>query len=197
MTDPVTIGMIATAAGAGVGAFGSYAGGQAQAGMYQYQAGLAEMNAKIQRQNAIYATQRGEAEAMQSGMKTRQQIGETLTRQAASGIDVNAGSGIAVRRSEQELGTYDQAMLRSNAAKAAYGYRTQGLMDEQQATLDRFAAKNAMFAGDIGATSSILSGIGSVSSKWLQGQQLGMWGSGSSGGGGMMTDDQITYQGQA
>jgi hypothetical protein len=40
-------------------------------------------------------------------------------------------------------------------------------MDESQATLDEFAAKNAITAGDIGAASSILGGIGSVSSKWL------------------------------
>jgi hypothetical protein len=182
MADPVTMAVIsmgATAAGAGVGAFGSIMGGQAQAGMYQYQAGLARMNAQIQRQNAIYATQKGEAEAMQSGMKTRQQIGATLTRQAASGLDVNAGSGVAVRRSEQEIGMYDQAALRSRAAIAAYGARAQGLMDESQAVLDQFAAKNAQAAGYIGAGSSILSGIGSVSNKWLQGRQMGLWGSDS------------------
>src|SRR5215831_2825492 len=144
MADPLTlaISMGATIAGGATSAFGAVQGGQAQAGMYQYQAGLARMNAQIQRQNAIYATQRGEAEAMQSGMKTRQQIGETLTRQAASGLDVNAGSGIQVRRSEQELGTYDEATLRSNAAVKAYGARAQGLMDESQSTLDQFAARN-------------------------------------------------------
>src|SRR5215475_8493467 len=158
----------ATLAAGEVSAYGSYAGGQAQAGMYQYQAGLARMNAQIQRQNAVYATQRGEAEAMQSGMKTREQIGETLTRQAASGIDVNAGSGVAVRRSEQELGTYDEATLRSNAAVKAYGARAQGLMDESQATLDEFAARNDIRAGQISAASSILGGIGSVSGKWYE-----------------------------
>jgi hypothetical protein len=100
--DPISIGTVAMvgmgaqAAGAGVGAFGSLMGGQAQSGMYEYQAGLARMNAQIARQNAVYATQRGEAEAMQSGMRAREQIGETLSRQAASGIDVNAGTGVAV-----------------------------------------------------------------------------------------------------
>jgi hypothetical protein len=172
MADPITaIALGATVAGGATSAFGSLMGGQAQAGMYQYQAGLARMNAQIQRQNAVYATQRGDAEAMQSGMKTREQIGETLTRQAASGIDVNQGSGLAVRRSEQELGTYDQAVLRSNAARQAYGFRTQGLMDESQATLDQFAAKNAIAAGDIKAASSILGTMGSVSGKWYEYQQ--------------------------
>jgi len=166
----------ATLAAGATSAYGAYAGGQAQSSMYQYQAGLARMNAQIQKQNAIYATQRGEAEAMQSGMKTRQQIGETLTRQAASGIDVNAGSGIQVRRSEQELGTYDQATLRSNAARAAYGARAQGLMDIEQGRLDEYGARTSAFAGDIKAVSSILGTAGSVSSKWIQGQQVGQTG---------------------
>src|SRR5215471_531954 len=153
--DPFSaVALGATIAGGATSAFGSVMGGQAQAGMYQYQAGLARMNAQIQRQNAIYATQRYEAEAMQSGMKTRQQIGDTLTRQAASGIDVNAGSGIQVRRSEQELGTYDQAVQRSNAARAAYGARAQGLMDIEQGRLDEYGARTSTMAGNIKATSS-------------------------------------------
>jgi hypothetical protein len=179
--DPATmmaISLGATAAGAGVSAFGSLFGGQAQAGMYEYQAGLAKMNAQIAQQNARYALQTGEAKAMQSGLKAREQMGETLTRQAASGIDVNQGSGLAVRRSEQQLATYDQAAIRSTAARQAYGYRAQGFMDEQQALLDQYAAKNAKTAGMIGAASSLLGGAGSVSSKWLRGQQVGL-GSGS------------------
>jgi hypothetical protein len=91
-----------------------------------------------------------------------------MARQAASGIDVNAGSALSVRSSEQRLATFDEATLRSNAARQAYGFRAQGLMDESQATLDEFAAKNSIAAGNIGAISSILGGISSVSSKWLQ-----------------------------
>jgi len=175
MADPISmIAIGATVAGGATSAFGQYAGGQAQAGMYQYQAGLARMNAQIQRQNAVYATQEYDARAMQSGLKARQEIGETLTRQAASGLDVNTGSAVGVRRSQQELATYDEAAIRSKGAREAYGYRTQGLMDEQQATLDQFAAKNAAFAGDIGAASSILGAMGSVSGKWMQGTQAGV-----------------------
>jgi hypothetical protein len=182
MADPVTIAMIgmgASAAAGGVSAFGSIMGGQAQAGMYEYQAGLAKMNAQIAQQNARYALQTGEAQAMRSGMKSREQMGETLTRQAASGIDVNQGTGVRVRQSEQQLALYDQAAIRSTAARQAYGYRAQGFMDEQQSILDQYAAKNAKTAGYIGAASSILGAAGSVSSKWMQGQQVGLWGSGS------------------
>jgi hypothetical protein len=163
-------------------AYGSIAGGQAQNAMAQYQAGLARMNAQIAKQNAIYATQRGEAEAMQSGMKTREQIGETITRQAATGLDVNQGTGVQVRRSEQELGTYDQTVLRSNAAVRAYGMRSQGLMDIEQGRLDEYGGRYSVIAGNINAGSSIMGTIGSVAGKWIQGQQVGLAGGSAWGG---------------
>ncbi len=113
-------------------------------------------------------------------MKTRYQIGQTTAAQAASGVDVNKGSGVAVRASEQTVGNFDQAILRSNAAKAAYGYRVEGAMDTEQARVDQFAAANAQKAGYINAASSILGGAGSVADKWLAGQSKGLWGGSSS-----------------
>jgi hypothetical protein len=64
--------------------------------------------------------------------------------------------------------------------------------DTNQATLDIAAGKNAAAAGDINAVSSILGTAGSVSSKWLQGNQVGLWGvsgnAGGNAGGGLLGD---------
>jgi hypothetical protein len=46
-----------------------------------------------------------------------------------------------------------------------------------QAQLDTLAGRNARTSGMIGAASSILGGASSVSSEWLRGQSLGLWGS--------------------
>jgi hypothetical protein len=89
-------------------------------------------------------------------------------------LDVNQGSTVAVRNTEQKMADWDQSVIRNKAAREAYGYRMQSAMDLEQANIDQFAAKNAVMAGDIGAASSILGGIGSVSSKWLQAKSAGV-----------------------
>jgi hypothetical protein len=182
MADPVTLAMGATAVGAGVGAFGSWYGGQASKNMYQYQSAVSQINKQISDQNAKYAIAAGETRAQESGMKTRAEIGTTRAIQGASGLDVNRGSAVEVRASEADIGTQSAAVIRSNAAREAYGYKVQGFQYGAQSKIDIMAGKNAAFAGNIGAVSSILGGASSVSSKWLQGSQAGMFGGGSSSG---------------
>jgi hypothetical protein len=179
MADPVSMavaGMGASAGGGIFGAIGQMMGGQANAAMYQYQAGIAQMNAKIAAQNAEYATLQGEAEAGRQGLKTREQIGKTITDQSASGLQVGAGSAGRVVSSEAEIGSYDQAVIRNNAAWKAYGFQVQGVEDTAQAQMDQYAASYSKEAGTIGAIGSLLGGVSSVSSKWSQGRQMGLFG---------------------
>lgn len=176
--DPVSLAAVsigASAAGAGVSAFGSIFKGNADASMYNYKAGVAQVNAQIAKQNADFATFVGEEKAQQEGMKTRAQIGETKATQGAGNLDVNSGSNLAVRQSEQEIGEYSQAVIRSNAAKQAYGYQIEALGDTEEAKLDTYAASESKQAGTIGAISSILGGVSSVSSKWSSAKQSGIF----------------------
>lgn len=187
MTDPVTAGM------AGVGIVGSLIGGitgaagaeqsaAAQAGMYQYKAGVALMNQKIAKQNAAWATNAGEISAQESELKTAQEIGQTKVMQSGSGLDVNSGSAVGVRQSQSEAGAYDADIIRANAAHAAYGYETKAAESEAEANLDQMAAANVKTAGDISAFSSILGGVTSVASKWTQGTTVGFFGGGGGDG---------------
>lgn len=176
--DPVTAiavgGMAASAIGGVVSAVGSEQSGNAQKSMYDYQAGITSLNAQVSKQNASYALATGEVEAQQSGMQTRAQIGETKAIQGASGLDVNSGSGATVRSSEADIGAENQAVIRSNAAKRAYGYEVEATQATAQGQVDVMAGQNAQSAGQIGAISSILGGASSVSSKWLQANQQGI-----------------------
>lgn len=178
MADPVSamaaISLGSTLAGGAMSAAGSIFGGQAKANMYNYQAGIAQLNAQIAQQNANYALAKGEVNAQQSGMKTRFQVGETKALQAASGIDVNRGSTVAARVSEEEIGSENQSLIRSNARMEAFGYQVKGLEDTAQSQMDKIAAQTSITAGNIGAASSILGTIGSVSGKWAQGAQSGI-----------------------
>lgn len=153
------------------GAFGAYGASKtadAQSQAYQYQAGIAQMNAQIGKQNADYERHVGEVQAQQEGMKTAQVIGDTKAKQAGSGIDVNSGTSAAVRDTQHEIGQYDQATIRSNAARRAYGYEVEAASATASGNLASFSASNARTAGNIGIASSLISAGGSVASKWMQ-----------------------------
>lgn len=184
MADPFTIVAIgSTVLGAATSAAGAYSSGQSQGAMYQYQAGIAAMNSQIAKQNADYAIAAGEVSAQESGMKTRAQIGTTIAQQGAGGLAVGSGSNARVVTSERAIGQEDQALIRSNAAKQAYGFEVQAAQDTAQGQLYSAASTNAKTAGDINAVGSFLSGAGSVSSKWLQASQTGALGGGDITGG--------------
>lgn len=217
--DPVSIltavSLGSTVLGGIVGAMGEEGKGQAEARSlrlqgeakgqgyeadtkaYMYKAGIAEMNKKVKLQDADYARWAGETEAQQSGMKTRFNISTAKAKQAGSGLEVDFGSPSAVRDSILEIGQYDQSMIRTNAAKKAYGFQVEAATAEADKTLNEMAAEKsttaAMFArqgageaadtaetaGHVGAMKSILGASSSVASKWIQGSSLGMTGGGT------------------
>jgi hypothetical protein len=174
MAPIAAIGLGATALGAMVGAAGSIMGGLSNAAMYNYQAGIARMNAQIARQNSAYEIGVGESQAQQSGLKTAQRLGQIRAAQGASGLDVNAGTAVDVRVSEGELGAVDQTVIRGNALKRAYGQEVIAVQEDAQAQADTMAGSNSEIAGFIGAGSSILGGVGTFSSRWMQGQSVGL-----------------------
>lgn len=167
MADPLTIAALgATAGGAIMGAVGKEAQGQSEAQMYNYQAGVARVNAQIADQDANYTLQAGGVQSQQAGMRERATIGATRAGFGAS--NVSGGSKNAVVSSEIEVGQQNQGIIAANAAKRAYGFEVGAASDTATAGALDFSASNAKTAGDIGAVSSILGGVSSVSSKWLQ-----------------------------
>lgn len=177
MANPATLATGAiggTAAGAVTSGIGSLFQGSAQAGMYNYQAGVAQANATLAGRDAIYATQSGEVQAQQAGLKTAAEVGATKTRLAAGNVDTGSGSASQVLSSETSIGQENEAVIRANAAKQAYGYNVKQAEDVSQASAYQTAAQTSKTAADIGLVSSLVGGAGSVSSKWLQyGQSFG------------------------
>jgi hypothetical protein len=171
MADPITLATIAivgTAVSGATAAAGAAYTGYANSQSYKYQAGVAAVNQKIAQQNAEYSRAVGEVQAERSGMKTRQQIGQTIAAQGSSGFRADEGSGSDVLSSEHMLGESEQNTIRSNAAKAAYGHEVEAINFGAQSELDRMASRSSMISGGINATSSLLGSASSTSSKWLQ-----------------------------
>lgn len=184
MADPVTMGSIAIGTSllsGGIGATGAAFSGGASADAFNFKAGIAKLNADINKQNAAWAISSGAIKASNYGLKAGQEIAETKVVQAASGLDVNSGSKEAVRDTQSAVAKFDQNQIRSDAAHTAYGYETKAAGDLMEAELDRTSASNAQKAGKLGILSSIIGTASSVASKWTQGNTISMW-SGSSGG---------------
>jgi hypothetical protein len=182
LADPATLAMVSmggTAVGSILSAFGAGYQGAAQANMYNYQAGIASMNQKIALQNADYEKNVGEVAAQESGMRTRAQVGMTTAAQASSGLDVNRGSAADVRTSETEIGQQNEAVIRANAARRAYGYDVEATQDDAQSKLYQMAAKTSQTSGTLGVLKSLLSGGTSIADKWLKGKGVGVFDSGN------------------
>lgn len=157
----------------------------AQSQQFKYEASIARLRNQIDIQNAGYALQEGELQASQYGMQAAQRMGQIKAAQGASGLDVNSGSPQQVQQSQKLITGIDLDTIRTNAAKTAYSFDVQGAFDTAQANLYDMASADALKAGMINGFSSAIGTAGSVSSKWLQGQQMGLWSGPSSSGGGL------------
>lgn len=173
MADPVSLTLLAVGTGATIAggvtsAMGAKYAGEAKGRMYDYQAGLAEINKKIELGNAEYARSKGEVDASIVGVKGRQQMGLIKSAQGASGVDANSGSSEQVRDSQRGATQFDESMVRSNAARVAYGHEIAALGKQGDVDMAKMGAETSRTTGDIQATASILGTVGSVASKWYQ-----------------------------
>lgn len=188
LADPITMmavaGLTATAAGGVTSAIGGSYASDAKAQMYQYQAGVAGINAKIAKENADYSRYTGEIEAEKSGMKTKFQTGTMKTAQAAHGLDVNTGSTKDARESQHDVGLFDQAIIRSNAARRAYGFEIEEAKYKAEGDMYNKASESTKKAGKLSMIGSLIGTAGSVASKWSS-----MSSSFGGGGGGGYAED--------
>lgn len=191
MADPVTlsaIGIGASVAGSGISAFGTLKGGEAQSGMYKYQAGVAQLNSQIALQNRDQAIATGQTEEKKYGLAAADRLAQIRAGSGASGIDVGTGSKAQVQDSQQVVTKIDEATIANNAARKAYGFSVESATDLAQAGAYDKAASDALEGGEIKALASLVSGVGSVASKWTQGSAGGLFGGSKSGG-----TDQYSY----
>lgn len=164
--DIAQTGMATTGIGSVIGAVGNIESGYSNANATKYQAQVAENNSAIAGRNAEFATQEGNVQAENQGLKNRSQAGSIIANTAANGIDVNSGSAKQVQQSQQILGNLDAMTIRSSAAREAYGYQTQAQNFTAEAALKSSEAKNDVSAGFMGAGSSLLSGASSLGKQY-------------------------------
>lgn len=165
VSTAATVGSLASGA---VGAYGAIKSGQAQANAAKFNVQVASENAQQAQQNANIAGQAGAEQAGMSSMKSRAAVGELVANQAASNISVNSGSSLAARESEQLLGEQDALTIRSNATRQAFGYETQATSFGEESKLASYEAGQDITGGEISGTGTLLGGVSSAASKYVQ-----------------------------
>jgi len=181
-------GLATSVVGAGVGAIGSMTSANAASESAKYNAEIASNNAKIATQNANYAGAAGTAQAEQAALKTRAEVGSMAASEGASGVDINSKSNLDVRSSARQLGELNAITIRSNAARAAYGYNVKAASDTATGQLDLASAQNDLTAGALNAGTTVLSTAGSAAMNFANFTKNG-------GGGQLLNEDRTTGPG--
>ncbi len=142
--------------------------GYAQSQAANYQAQVARNNQIVANQNASIALQQGQTQEEAKRIQTGEMMGGIVASEAASGVNPNTGSALSVRSSAAETGELDALTIRYNANLQARNLQYQGA---------QYGAQAQLYSSQAGwdVANSILGGASSVSNKWLQYNQMGVW----------------------
>lgn len=166
----LAVGAVATIASTTLGIVSSVQQGKQQQAMYNYQAQVAEENAKIANKNAANERQTGIEEARLQRMKTLQAVGSQQAAMAANGMDITQGTSLDIIEDTAAMGELDALQIQTNYERKALAYEQQGLNFNNEARMDVIAGKNAYKTGMVKGVQTGLNGVSkltNVSSKWV------------------------------
>ncbi len=152
----VSVGL--SAVGAATAAYSSIQQGR-------YQAALGKRQAEMQNMMAADAYQRGAIKANQQRENLARLTAQQETLYAKSGLELTAGSPSSVVVDTVGLGELDAQMIENDAAREAWGYKS-------QAQLYLARGQMAQDAGYMNAVGSVLAGAGTVVN---QGADYKLW----------------------
>lgn len=117
--DPVTIGLIATTLLSGI------MKGNAAKRAAQAQAAQDEYNARLAEAAGGDALLRGQTQESAVKQLTSERVSTGKAQLGASGVDVQSGSAVDTLAGQRARGALAALVVRSNAAREAWGYSTQ------------------------------------------------------------------------
>lgn len=131
------------------------------------QASLLETNATLADNQATDALQRGHEASSNVFRQTRLLGGAQRSAFAAQGVDLGAGGSVNdVIEGDQALGALDRLTIENNAAREAWGFRTQAASSRSQAGYARAAGSNAAQGYRRQSAGTLLGGAGELADIW-------------------------------
>lgn len=166
-------GAAAIAAPVGAQIIGGFLQGSAQQEEGLRQEIALRQQARLAELAAADALIRGQREAGQSRMQGSQIIGEQQVAAAASGVEASSGTPAALAAQTRAFAALDAETARVNAAREAWGLRTNAKQLRSEASAARARGTSAAIATGIGTAGQI---GGSV---YGYGRTQGWWGGGA------------------
>jgi len=180
----LAISMVSQAVGFGVQAYGQIQQGKANQARANYQAAVARNNQIIANRRAEDARRRGTYEANLQRQKSRQLVEQQRASIAGAGVLVDQDSALGTIIGTAGLGELDALTIQSNAEREALQFEAQGVNFQTEAQLRTFEGKQAVSSSYLKAGGTLLTGFGSVASKWYIFNKLGSTGGGGFSGAG-------------
>lgn len=146
-------GAVIAAAGTAVQAYGAHQ-------QAKYQASVAEMNMKIQQDNAKRATDRAFIEGQEQDRINAGIFGEQINAQGGSGLSAASPSFALARRGARTLGRLDTLNVVQSGLIDAHNARVGAAQSKADAGAFRAAGRNALISGGLQATGQLASGLG-------------------------------------
>ena len=122
--------------------FGDYYASQGEKLSLHHQARIDELNARTAELRAKDALRRGARDEQVVRLKTSKLKSSQRASFAARGIDLTSETAVNILAETDIFGEIDANTVASNAAKEAWGYRTEGLNYQNQAMINRTTAGN-------------------------------------------------------
>jgi hypothetical protein len=120
---------------------------------------ISNKNAALLDAQAADTTALGEEEVLANKRRVRRAVGEQRAAYASQGVDVGTGTAIDMQNETKALGAIDEATIRRNAFRQAWGI-------SQQAQIQRVTGQYARNAGRNQAIGTMLGGVGTASMYW-------------------------------
>lgn len=147
-------------------AIGSYYTAKGEQNNYLASAGIADTNARLSELTAQSALLQGQREEQASRIATSNVKEGQRAAYAANGIALDSDTANRVLTSTDVLGEIDANTLAANAARSAWGYRTQAVQYKNEALIKRASAKaTSPFAR---AQASLINSAGPIAESWYK-----------------------------
>ena len=154
------------AAGAGMSAASTYYGAVMQKSALNFQADIANINARMSEVSAKQELERGSFQEKQVRLQSENLKSSQRAAMAANGIMLGEGTAADIIKSTDYMTEMDVDTVRANAARAAFGYRTQGMNYRAQAGAARAGADGV--SPWLQTSASLLGSAGNVATSWYQ-----------------------------
>lgn len=167
-----TSSLVLQGVGAATSMVGSYYGAKAQQSSLDYQAAMAETNARMAEKSAQQEMYRGQREVAGLTLKAGHLKSAQRASMAASGIDLGEGNALEILTSTDLMKEIDSNTATANAVRSAWGYRTQGTNYQNEATAKRASADS--ISPMASAATSLLGSAGSIAASYYTMSKAGV-----------------------